>query len=299
MNSGLISDWDTLRLVLEIHRKGGLSGAARSLGVTHATVSRRLARAEKGAGLLFFERLPAGLRLTQAGQTVLEHAQSVEAQTHSLDRALMGQQPGLSGVIRVTIPPLVLSAQLAEAFDEFADRHPSIDLHFVGDNRPLNLHQREADVALRVSARPPETLWGRKVTDQAAGYYANADWLARHPLGQGDMEAEIPVIGFTAWPTPMPKLLRENCPNARLALLSDDMIVALRFLQQGLGITRLPRAIGEATPGLARIEALPWEPYPPIWLLTHPELRAVPRIEALMTHLGAAMTKLRPAYVAP
>ncbi|MEM1237554.1 MAG: LysR family transcriptional regulator [Pseudomonadota bacterium] len=299
MNSGLIPDWDTLRLVLEIHRKGGLSGAARALGVTHATISRRLAKAEDEAGLLFFERLPAGLRLTQAGQVILDHAETVETQTHSLDRALMAQQPGLSGVIRVTIPPLVLSEELARAFAEFSTTHPDIDLHFVGDNQLLNLHQREADVALRISARPPETLWGRKVTDQVAGYYASADWLRRHPLGHGDLGSDIPVIGFTAWPTPLPKLLQDKCPNARVALLSDDMIVALRFLREGLGITRVPRAIAEATPGLERITALPWEPYPPVWLLTHPELRAVPRIEALMAHLGAAMTRLRGAYTAP
>ena len=66
-NRGLISDWDTLRLVLAIDRHGGVSGAARFLGVTHATVSRRLARAEADANLQFFERLPAGLRLTDVG----------------------------------------------------------------------------------------------------------------------------------------------------------------------------------------------------------------------------------------
>lgn len=52
-NRGLISDWDTLRLVLAIDRHGGVSGAARYLGVTHATVSRRLARAENDAAWCF------------------------------------------------------------------------------------------------------------------------------------------------------------------------------------------------------------------------------------------------------
>jgi len=296
MNSYLLPDWDSLRVVLHIDRAGGLSGAARVLGVTHATISRRLARAEEAAGVSFFERLPAGLRLTSAGRAVLEHAERVEAETHGLERALMAEQPGLSGPLRVTVPPLLMSAPLTAQFGAFLREHPGIELHFVGDNAPLNLHRREADVALRVSARPPDTLWGRKVTEQSAGYYASPDWLAQHPLGQGDLGADVPVVSFTAWPEPIPEGLRRTCPRARVALRVDDMVLALRLVRQGLGVTRLPKVIGEEQ-GLARVERLTWEPYPPIWLLTHPELRAVPRVEALMAHLGTAMKRLKSEYV--
>ena len=55
-----MSDWDVFRYVLAIQRHGGLSGAARALGVNHATVSRQLDRAEKQIGAKLFDRFQSG-----------------------------------------------------------------------------------------------------------------------------------------------------------------------------------------------------------------------------------------------
>ena len=63
----IMIDWSDLRFVLETVRQGGLSGAARILGVNHATVSRRISSAEAAAGALLFDRLPGGYRPTEAG----------------------------------------------------------------------------------------------------------------------------------------------------------------------------------------------------------------------------------------
>ena len=171
-NKSLIPDWDTFRLVLAIDRFGGISGAAKSLGVTHATISRRLARAENEAGMQFFDRLPAGLRLTKVGAAILKQAQTMEPGLDQLERALVSTETGLAGPLRVTLPPLLLTGNLAGSIARFAEAHPEIELHFVGDNQLLNLHQREADVAIRVTHKPPETLWGRKLTEQSAAFYA-------------------------------------------------------------------------------------------------------------------------------
>ena len=197
-NRRLISDWDTLRLLLAIDRHGGVSGAARALGVTHATVSRRLARAEEHAGQAFFERLPAGLRLTDVGRSVLSHAKRIEPELDSLERFLMSQEKGLHGPLRVTIPPLMMTDALSRDIADFVHAHPRIQLEFVGDNNLLNLHQREADVAIRVTNKPPETLWGRKLTDQSSGYYAATHWLNKSPISQGDFSIELPVISFAS-----------------------------------------------------------------------------------------------------
>ena len=209
-NRSLISDWDTLRLILAIDRHGGVSGAARFLGVTHATVSRRLARAESDAGQAFFERLPAGLRLTEIGRTVLAHAQRVEPEFDSLERTLMSRDKELSGPLRVTIPPLMMTDAVSRDIADFAAEFPEINLEFVGDNNLLNLHQREADVAIRVTGKPPETLCGRKLTDQSGGYFAADEWLAQSAIAQGDLTADLPLISFTSWVNPVPKKLQRS-----------------------------------------------------------------------------------------
>lgn len=298
-NRSLISDWDSLRLVLAIDRHGGVSGAARFLGVTHATVSRRLARAEGDAKLIFFERLPAGLRLTDAGRAVLAHANRIEPELDALERYLMSHEDGLSGPLRFTISPLMMTEAVSNSIAQFARLHPEVQLEFVGDNNLLNLHQREADIAIRATHKPPETLWGRKLTDQHAGFYAATDWLAASPLQQDDTDFDLPVISFTSWPSPLPKQIQQIFPGARVVARSDDMVTAMQMVRTGLGITRMPRVLGDAFEGVTRIEALPWESYIPLWLLTHAELRKAPRVEAFMRHISTCFAQRKDDYLKP
>ena len=295
-NRSLISDWDSLRLVLAIDRHGGVSGAARYLGVTHATVSRRLARAESDAGQAFFERLPAGLRLTETGRSVLAHAQRIEPEFHSLERLLMSHEDGLSGPLRITIPPLMMTQAVSRDIADFAAQHPDVELEFVGDNNLLNLHQREADVAIRVTNKPPETLWGRKLTDQSAAFYAAADWLAESPFAKGDLSGDLPLISFTSGVNPSPRKLKVRCFNVRIVATSDDMITTMQMVRAGLGISRMPKILGEPLEGVTRIEALDWDPYLPLWLLTHTDLRKTPRVEVFMRHIGERIVQRRDQY---
>lgn len=295
-NRSLISDWDSLRLILAIDRHGGVSGAARFLGITHATVSRRLARAESDAGQAFFERLPAGLRLTEIGRTVLAHAQRVEPEFDSLERTLMSRDKELSGALRVTIPPLMMTDAVSQDIADFAAEYPDIHLEFVGDNNLLNLHQREADVAIRVTAKPPETLWGRKLTDQTGGYFAADEWLAQSAIAKGELTVDLPLISFTSWPNPIPKKLQQLCPNVRIVATSDDMVTTMQMVRAGLGVSRMPKVLGEAMTGVTRIKALDWDPYVPLWMLTHMDLRKTPRVETFMQFMGARISKRRSQY---
>ncbi|MEM7242048.1 MAG: LysR family transcriptional regulator [Pseudomonadota bacterium] len=297
-NSSLKIDWDVLQLVLMIDRHGGVSGAARALNVTHATISRRLAKAEQTLGFGIFDRLPAGLKLTDHGQKILAHAADMDDNIHDLERALLAFSPTIDGPLRLTIPPLMFDAALSNDIATFLNTYPDIQFELIGDNNLLNLHQREADIAIRVTDKPPETLWGRKLTDQDAGYYAASDWLVQAPIGQGEFRSELPLISFTAWPKPIPKTLQALCPNIKITARSDDMISALQLVKVGIGITRMPRFVGEATPGLSRIKALPWEAYPSIWLLTHPDLRKAPQIEAFMQFIGQKIAARKENYVA-
>ena len=296
-NKSLIPDWDTFRLVLAIDRFGGISGAAKSLGVTHATVSRRLARAEGEANMLFFERLPAGLRLTKVGAAVLAQAEDMESGLDQLERRLVSTETSLAGPLRITLPPLLLIGDLAGTVSRFARAHPEIELHVVGDNQLLNLHQREADVAIRVTHKPPETLWGRKVTEQSAGFYAGTDWLAENPISKDLHAFELPLISFSSWASPIPKIVKTVCSNARVVARCDDMVAAVQMVKAGLGVTRMPRFLGEGTAGVTRLEFLPWERYFPIWVLTHPELRNAPRVKAFMRFVSSYIAERRSKYV--
>ncbi|WP_213548471.1 LysR family transcriptional regulator [Vannielia litorea] len=271
-------EWNDLRLVLELARAGSLSGAARVLGVNHGTVSRQLARLEARSGRRFFERLPDGVRPTVEGAAVATRAEAMEAEALALDLELAARAED-GGVLRVTVPPLVADRAFAEDIALWRAEHPRVELHILGDNRILDLHRREADVALRVSHAPADSLWGRKITEQRAGIYASPEFINRYRAALAG-EGALPVVGFSAWPQPVAQSIRERFPNAALAVLCDDMMAADSLVRQGVGLTRMP-CFMEAD-GLVRVPGTPLYPYMPIWALTHPDLRAAPLVSGFL-----------------
>ena len=83
-------EWDDLRYVLAVANAGSLAGAARSLGVNHTTVLRRVSAFEKRMGLRLFERLPTGYVLTAGGEELIAAARHLE-DTHRQRRAQAGR----------------------------------------------------------------------------------------------------------------------------------------------------------------------------------------------------------------
>jgi molybdate transport repressor ModE-like protein len=105
-------DWDDIRYFLAVARGGSVRAAAKSLGVNHATVLRRIAQLEERLGALMFEKLPAGYRLTVAGEEVLELAKQMEASSLKLETRVLGRDQSVRGLLRVTLaPPLVCSCR--------------------------------------------------------------------------------------------------------------------------------------------------------------------------------------------
>src|SRR5690606_12524930 len=94
-------NWDDLRVFLAVARAGSLSGAARSLGVNHSTVFRRIGAFELALEVRLFDRLPGGYVLTAAGEEMRESALRVEAEIAALGRKVVGQDLRLSGTVRI------------------------------------------------------------------------------------------------------------------------------------------------------------------------------------------------------
>ena len=95
-------EWSDLAVILAICRAGSLSGAARTLGNNHSTVFRKINAIEDKTGVRFFERLPEGYAMTDAGRTAMQYAERIEAEVHALGREVLGQDMRLQGKITLT-----------------------------------------------------------------------------------------------------------------------------------------------------------------------------------------------------
>ncbi|EWM47562.1 bacterial regulatory helix-turn-helix, lysR family protein [Bordetella holmesii 35009] len=95
-------DWDSLRYFLEVARSQRVSAAARTLGVEHTTVARRIRALEAELGSLLFEKSrSAGFVLTDDGHRLFVHAEQLESTMHSARESLSGIGQALSGHIRI------------------------------------------------------------------------------------------------------------------------------------------------------------------------------------------------------
>ncbi|MTI11136.1 LysR family transcriptional regulator [Rhodospirillaceae bacterium RKSG073] len=286
-----MKDWDDLKFILAIYRSGGLSAAARDLGVNHATVSRRLTAFEARKSLRLFDRFSDGMKPTSTGLKVIEAAQQMEQHYHAIDLELTAQTDDLSGPLKLAVPQLILKFSLLDILTEFKEKYPQIDLQIIATNE-ANIHRREADVTICGTDKPENSLWGRKLLSQKRGFYGSSDYLKnRNP------EAPLKLVNFIWYGDKVLPQIKTHYPNAEIIAKFDDMVAALSAIENGMGVGRIPCIIGENAPNLIRLSKTDLEDYSDLWLLTHPDLRKTPKIKTFMDFVGPALIKKKNIFM--
>src|SRR5919107_596080 len=166
--------WDDFRLVKTIAEAHGLAGAAERLGINHSTVFRRLGQLEEALGTKLFERHRTGYALTPAGEEMAALAERMDDDVAGFARKLAGQALSPAGELRVTTNDTLLVHLLTPLFARFHQQCPDVRLDVVLSTQALNLSKRDADVAIRATDHPPETLVGRRAATIAWALYGRA-----------------------------------------------------------------------------------------------------------------------------
>lgn len=274
--------WDDLRIILAIARSGSLSGAQRALDVSHATVFRRLGNIEARLGVRLFERSRTGYTATTAGDDVAAAAQRVEAEVLEVERRIAGRDLRLSGTLRVTTTDTLLMGLLSPIFGGFQAAHPDIALEVAVSNLLFNLTKREADLAVRPTRTPPETLVGRKIGTIAQAVYVRSEGAPA--------ESENADFGTFDWVGPDERLAYRSLESwmsakgldARCRYRVDTLMGMLAAVRDGIGAAVLPCYLCDGGEALTRVGEPISELATDLWLLTHPDLRRTARIRSFM-----------------
>ncbi|WP_439496943.1 LysR family transcriptional regulator [Bosea sp. (in: a-proteobacteria)] len=288
--------WDDFRLVKAIADHGGLTGAATALSVNHSTVFRRLGQIEEQLGLPLFERRKTGYVATVAGEEMATLATRMDEDVTAFDRRLAGRDVAPSGEVRVTTTDTLYLNMLLPIFAAFRRAHPAIRLDVAIGNQTLNLSKRDADVAIRASDSPGETLVGRRLATLTWAIYARHDDVLEQE-GTTDLttlfDRNWVTLGDQLGYVKAARYVRDHVAPEQIALRSSAVIGLTEAVEQGLGIGPLPCFIADQRPCLKRLTPPNPDFSTGLWILTHPDIRHAPRVRAFMDFCGNELAKKR------
>jgi DNA-binding transcriptional LysR family regulator len=208
-----------------------------------------------------------------------------------LDRQIAARDTTVSGPLNVTASELIIERVLASIVAEFVTAYLEIELSLTATNDTLNLARREADVAIRFAKTPPDTLVGRRFFELRGAVYASHDLVDRDQGGARPLD----WVRFAHWPGP-PAEIKAVRPNLKTRLTVDDMSAAIGAARAGIGATRMACFLGDTDPQLARVPGLPLFTQAPLWILTHADLRRVPRVRTFTEFATARLKALQPLF---
>ena len=272
-------NWDDLRFFLNVAAKGTAKQAGQSMKVNHTTVARRIASLENQLGARLFDKSPTGFRLTATGEKILQATERVADEIGGIEASVSGEDMALSGTVRLTISDSVLNTIGMPLVQSILADHPEIDLELAASDIVSDLLRREADVAVRYTNAPHESLVGRNAATTIYHLYRRKDgYLA--PASKG-----TPALVYTYQDSDQRltnvKWFRDIYPDAYTQAAFNSGLAMLEATRAGLGLARLPCFMADTDPLLERHPKSVAEKGFDIWILTHPDLRATARIRAV------------------
>ncbi len=288
--------WDDFRLIKAIADQRALPAAAAALDLNHSTVFRRLGQIEDALGLKLFERHRSGYVATPAGDEMSRLAERVDEDITTFSRRLAGQEIKPAGELRVTTNDSLLVDMLTPVFAGFLARCPDIRLDILLSNQAMNLAKRDADVAIRATDDPPDTLVGRRAARIAWALYGRAsDFPGTETIEPAaTRERNWVSLGehFAAMKTV--RYINQHVAPERIVYRVNSVLGLSEAVEAGIGIGFLPCFISDTKPGLTRLAAPEPAFSADLWLLTHPDLRHSPRVRLFLDYMATELGRMKP-----
>lgn len=278
-------NWDDLRVFLAVAHAGRMAPAARALGVDATTVARRLARLEAAMRAPLFETVAGERRLSEAGQALLQHAESIDA---TISTATEGEGTiGAAGHVRLSVAEGLATHVLAPAMPQFTAANPRIRLDLITASGLLDPSKREADIAVMLARPRNRQLIAARLVDYRLRLYATPGYVAAAGTPETAAALERHVLAsYVPEHLHAPELdyLSEVHDGLVARLRSTSINVQHAMIASGAAIGILPEfiAAGDArlVPILPQVELVR-----AFWLVTHADGQTTPRIQAVTAWL--------------
>jgi len=194
-------DIEDLQTFVAVADAGGVSAAARRLGVSKSMVSRRLFRVEAELGVQLLARTTRGAALTEAGITFRDHAARATAEIEKARETILPTGE-LRGRLRVAMPLSFGPTHFAPVLAEMAQHHPQLHIHTSYSDRFVDLIAERFDCAIRVGYLQDSNLVAKRIGPIYGKLVASPDYIKAHGSPETLeqlVDHEAPMQGTEPW----------------------------------------------------------------------------------------------------
>lgn len=278
-----------LEIVLTLVRCGTLANAGERLGVDASTVFRSLQRIERGIGQMLFSRSRAGYQASELALVMAGHAEQLETALESARSAAQIRSDDVSGNVRITTTDTILHGLVAPALQTLRASHPLLSFELHTGNALASLTQRDADIAIRATTRPPQHLIGKQIGPIRVALFGSKTGIVQ---SSADLKS-----GKAVWIAPddalpdHPSVLwrKRHFPKVQPTYRVNSILTVMELINQGLGIGVVPMFLAKMQPGLLQLTEVLDECQTELWLLTHAESRHLRRVSAVYGYLSQTL----------
>lgn len=275
----LHSNLPSLMTFLTVARLGRFTAAADSLGINHATVSRRINTLEKITGQRLLLRSPSGWEITTEGRQVFEIAEEIE---RSLAK-LVSQEAdaAVTGTVRIGAPEAFTGHIAVPALAHIQDHHPGLDIELFTSTQRARRNRSGLDLEIVVGKPQVPRSWEHPLLEYRLKLYATPDYLTHHgtPATLTDLqdhrlnyyvEAILLVQDLDA--------ALAELPHMRTGISSTNVYAHLTATLAGAGIGLLPDFMADSHPGLVPVLETKFSYAATFWAVVRQESQRNPAV---------------------
>jgi DNA-binding transcriptional LysR family regulator len=236
-------DIEDLLTFVEVADAGGITAAARRLGIAKSIVSRRLIHLEAELGVQLLARTTRGAALTEAGIAFREHAARIGAEIEAARDTILPKGE-LRGRLRVAVSLTFGPVHFAPVLADMARRHPQLHLHAAYSDRFVDLIAEGFDCAIRVGYLPDSNMVARRIGPIYGKLVASPDYIRAHgaPATPAEIAAhEALMQGTESWQFRDGDKVVTVTPQGRFK--ADNGAALAAAAVAGLGIAWLPDCV--------------------------------------------------------
>ncbi len=246
-----MQDLNDLYYFAMVVEHGGFAAAERALGIPKSRLSRRISQLENDLGVRLLQRSTRRFAVTDVGQSVYRHAQSMLAEATAAREVVDRLSAEPRGVVKASVPVGVAQQLMPKLLPEFLARYPEVRVQLHVSNRRVDVINEGFDVAIRVRTRfdddgslvmrsfgqIQELLVASPKYLDRAGRPSSPEELTEHTtmtMGEDEGRQRWELQGRDGE-------VRRVELKARVSGFDFPMLMALA--RQGLGITMLPETM--------------------------------------------------------